>query len=167
MTQKDNEIQWRQLHEEIKELMQQELTLSRELLANMHEEELALMMRDQRSWTLVMQMRSSMIERLSTLRTQRQQTTQKIYPLLSLHATHPSLEEIFPLNEEISHDIFNLRDQLMALTERMNRQQHRNSHLEEHLKFQEQPSALRPRSFYPPELKQKKKANVATYTIKK
>jgi hypothetical protein len=153
----EDEKQWNVLHEEIKLLMQQELSITRELLANMHQEELSLMLRDPGSLNQVMQQRSSMLERLSGLRVQRQQTTQKIYPLIEVQTARPSLEEILPLNEEISYEIFNLRDQLLALTERMNRQQHRNTHLEEHLDPRGNPVYMQAQPLYPPMPRPKKK----------
>ncbi|MBY0529947.1 MAG: hypothetical protein K2P51_07120 [Rhabdochlamydiaceae bacterium] len=161
----EQQTEWNQLHGSLKNIMQQELSLTRELLANFHQEELSLMLQDQGSWTQIMQQRAQMIERLSTLRLQRQQTTEQIIPLAEKKGTTATLDEILPLNEEITYEIFNLRDQLLALTERINRQQSRNQHLREMpepLHFMPpSPTAL------PQPPRAKRKASVATYNIKK
>jgi hypothetical protein len=161
----EQQAEWNQLHGSLKNIMQQELSLTRELLANFHQEELSLMLQDQGSWTQIMQQRAHMIERLSALRLHRQSTTEQIVSLAEKKGPTPTLEEILPLSEEITYEIFNLRDQLLALTERINRQQHRNEHLSDHpepLHFMPpSPTAL------PQPPRAKRKAIVATYNIKK
>ncbi|MGE5195771.1 MAG: hypothetical protein ACM3JI_00395 [Anaerolineae bacterium] len=112
-----SDILWDEAHEGLKMAMQKEIGIMREVLANMHQEELALLMSDKDGWNQVMQQRGSLIERLGILRLERQEAAKKIENLLS---SSKKLE---------SCEIFSLRDQLLAIVERMNRQNNRNEML--------------------------------------
>ena len=156
----DTEEDWNTLHSDLRDGLQNEIRVTRELLSNMHQEEVSLMLHDTGSMNQILQQRSEMLETLSFLRLRRQQTTEKIEKI-SGHA-QPSLEKILPPNEEISSEILTLSDQLMALTERMNRQQTQNQRLTEHAD----------RQYYPQlqqisETRPKRKASIATYHLKK
>jgi hypothetical protein len=110
----------------------------------------------------VLQQRSQMLEKLSSLRLHRQETTAKIEKIISANHKAPSLDEILPPDDEISTEILSLSDQLMALTERMNRQQSQNQRLVDHPDH----------SHYLPiqsslQTRPKRKASIATYQIKK
>jgi|SRR5690349_22523917 len=153
---------WQTLHILLRDDLQKEIHLTRELLSNMHQEEVSLMLHDSGSLNQILQQRSQMLEALSSVRLHRQETTEKIEKIASTCHKNPSLDEILPPNEEISTEILSLSDQLMALTERMNRQHSQNQRLAEHPDH----------SHYAPlqpslETRPKRKASVVTYQIKK
>jgi flagellar biosynthesis/type III secretory pathway chaperone len=151
---------WHMLHDALRDNLQKEIHLTRELLSNMHQEEVSLMLHDTGGLQFVMQQRSYLLEKLSHLRLCRIEVTEKIEKMASMTHTPPSLDEILPPNEEISTEILSLSDQLMALNERMNRQQGQNQRLMQY------PDYLR----YPQpavETRSKKKASIATYQIKR
>ncbi len=153
---------WQTLHGELKDGLENEIRITRELLSNMCQEEVSLMLHDTGSLNQVLQMRALMLEKLSSLRLRRLKTTEKIEKLLALKHKSPSLEEILPPNEEISSEILSLSDQLMALTERMNRQQTQNQRIEAHGDHSPYPQPQNASQSRP-----KKKASVATFHIKK
>lgn len=155
-----NPEEWHMLHDILRDTLQKEIHLTRELLSNMHQEEVSLMLHDSGSLNLIMQQRGQLLERLSLIRLHRSETTEKIIKIAGKLSTQPTLDEILPPDEEISTEILSLSDQLMALTERLNRQQHQNLRLAEYGDHyvQMQPAA---------DTRPKKKASVATYQIKK
>jgi hypothetical protein len=155
----DDAKEWNMLHEQLKEALQKEVHIMRELLANMHQEELSLLLNDQGSLNELLEQRSRIIERLSTLRLSRIAATEKIEKIISKENT-PTTERILPPDEDTSTEILSLRDQLMALTEQMNRQQSQNQYLTEH------PDHTRIAPRESPQ-RAKRKASVATYQIKK
>ena len=159
MRQEKNEEEWKTLHISLKETLQKEVNITRELLTNMHQEELSLLFKDQGSLQELLHQRAAIIERLSSLRSVRIQTTEKIQDMLP-EADKNSEKSILPLEEEMSTEIFSLRDQLMALTEQMNRQNTQNQHLIEH------PESVHS-LFSQKTIRAKRKAAVATYQIKK
>jgi hypothetical protein len=161
MTEQNNLENWQSLHVSLKDDLQKEIYLTRELLSNMHQEEVSLMLHDNGGLEQILQQRSQMLEKLSSLRLHRQETTQKIEKIVSAHHA-PSLDDVLPPHEEISTEILSLSDQLMALTERMNRQQSQNQRLAEHPDHNRYPP-LQPS----PQTRPKRKASVATYQIKK
>lgn len=157
-----NPEEWHQLHDTLRDALQKEIHLTRELLSNMHQEEVSLMLHDNGSLNAIMQYRAGLLERLSLIRLHRSETTDKIIKIVGKDHKQPSLDEILPPDEEITIEILSLSDQLMALTERMNRQHHQNLHLAEHPEHNRYPQ-LQPAADPRP----KKKASVATYQIKK
>ena len=152
---------WQNLHDTLRNDLRSEIHLTRELLTNMRQEEVSLMLQDTGSLNQILQQRSGMLEKLSILRLHRQETTKKIERIVSSGHKNPSLDEILPLNEEISTEILTLSDQLMALTERINRQQSQNQHLTEHGDHYHYPQ-LQPS----PQTRPKRKVSIATYQIK-
>lgn len=162
---------WNEARDQLKISMQKEISMMRELLANMHQEELSLLMNDRGSWNNVMQQRSQLIERLSYLRVERLEATKKIEDMVCAKdkAKEITLEEILPADDENSCEILSLRDQLFALMEKMNFQQCRNellNHQAEHL------ADLPPQYGSPNPLPSsapnpKKKASIATYNFKR
>lgn len=156
---------WDQLHEELKCTLQKEIFLMRELLANLHQEELSMMMQDHGTYSQLAKQKSDMMERLSHLRTHRERTAEKIFAIAEKQKKDASWEDLLSEMGDASCEILNLRDQLMALTEKMNRQQSRNQHLTDHpdylLSLQHQ-EKLRQQKDRP-----KRKPTVATYQIKK
>jgi hypothetical protein len=153
---------WEALHTTLKEALQKEVHLMRELLSNLHQEELSLMFHDDGSLNHILQQRSQIVDRLSTLRLHRIKTTEEIEKMVSSSPQAPSVDQLLPPHEDSSSEILSLRDQLMSLTERMNKQNSLNVHLAEH-----------PERFIPPRLqaeekaREKRKASIATYQIKK
>ena len=123
--------EWDALHQQLKDTLQKEVNIMRELLANVHQEELSRMFHDEGSLSQVLQQRSYIMDRLSSLRASRIQATEMIEKMVSTKTT-PTLEHILPPEEEMSTEILSLRDQLMALTEQLNRQQTHNQYIIEH-----------------------------------
>ena len=149
---------WQTLHNILKEGLEKEIRLTRELLSNLHQEELSLMLHDVGSLNQVLQMRYSMLESLSALRLNRVKTTEKIEKIASSKNKHPSLEEILPPSDPITVEILSLSDQLMALTERLHRQ---NTHNQK-LKTNSDAHGYPPLS---PQGRPKRKASIATINI--
>ncbi len=119
-----------EIHEELKSSMQKEITLMRDLLANLHQEELSLLMHDRTSWNQLMEERATIVQKLGPWRSARIGATEKLVQHLSKEKNKGlSLEELLPPQNESSCEILSLRDQLMALTERMNGQNCRNQTL--------------------------------------
>ncbi len=154
----ENPENWQTLHNALRDSLEREIRLTRELLSNMHQEEVSLMLHDAGSLNQILQMRSPMLETLSALRLNRQKTTEKIRKMASNEDQTASLDEILPPDEAISLEILSLSDQLMALTERMSRQHTHNQRLTDHLSLtgNAQPSAQN---------RPKRKASIATINI--
>src|SRR4029078_7708234 len=110
--------EWNNLHDVLKETLKKEVSMMRELLANMHQEEVSLLLNDQGTVHELLHERCLIVERLGSLRTTRLEATNKIEKIAS-NESPPTLREMFPLEEETSTEILSLRDQLMALTEQM------------------------------------------------
>lgn len=138
---------WQELHEELRKGLEKEIRLTRELLSNMHQEEVSLMLHDSGTLNQVLEVRSEMLEELSLLRLRRVRTTQKIEKIAAV-----SHQEILP-------EVISLTEQLMALTERMNRVHSQNQRLAAYGDTYPHPHA--------PQARPKRKAAVATYNIKK
>ena len=109
--------------------MQKEVNLMRDLLANMHQEELSLLMHDRPSWNKLMEERAKIVEHLGSWRSLRIAATEKLTTHFGQEKKVPSLEELLPATLQSSCEILSLRDQLMALTERTNSQNCRNQTL--------------------------------------
>ncbi len=154
---------WQALHCCLRDDLQKEIHLTRELLTNMRQEEVSLMLHDSGSLNLILQQRAQMLEKLSSLRVHRQEITQKIEKIVSSENKNPSLDEVLPPNEEISTEILSLSDQLTALNEKMNRQQFQNQRLTEHPDHHHYPQPLEQTQ----QARPKRKAAIATYQIKK
>lgn len=139
--------------ETLKNFLQKEIYMMRELLANMYKEELSIQCQDKGGWEQVMLERAHMLARLGTIRQER----------LSATAEFEKKKEITELD---TIELFSLRDQLFALAERMNFIQSRNTYLSEHLPFKEGGVSHYPRSL-PHMERPKRKSSVATYPPKK
>jgi hypothetical protein len=156
---------WKETRDELKMIMKKEISMMREILANMHQEELNLNLGDQGGWTIVMQERSVLIERLGILREARIQATQKLEDLVPLSTKRDKktpLEQLLALDEEAYSEILLLRDQISALLERINFQNARNQTLFHRVEHQ---LALNtPRSYNPivEPVPVKKKISIAT-----
>ena len=152
----DNAEEWTALHVQLQQTLQKEVSMMRELLANMHQEELSLLLNDQGSLSQLLHDRTQLIDHLSTLRTTRLETAERIEKMTG----DKTPEQMFPIEEESSMEILSLRDQLMALTEQMNRQKSQNQYLIDH---PTEAKLAAPQNT----ARAKRKASVATYQIKK
>ncbi len=165
MSQHKKSERWTSLNEELRQTMQQEVSLMRELLANLHQEEVSLMLQDHGAYHSLVQQKSEMVERLSRLRLFREKTIAHICEILGPKQNRFEPEQILPDSDEISCEIINLRDQIVALREKMSRQLSRNEHLTEHpehlLSLHHQEKARQQK------IRAKRKPIVATYHIKK
>ena len=121
---------WNVAHERLKEWMHKEISIMREILANMLQEELSIQLNDLGSLDQVMCERSSMVERLSTLRSARLQATKNLEEL----AASRGQERVPPFDDASNCEILLLSEQIMALTEKMNDQNCRNNLLTHQMK---------------------------------
>jgi hypothetical protein len=158
------------IHEELKNAMQKEVLLMREILANMNQEEVSLILNDRGSWNSVMQQRYHLIERLSVLRSTRTKATNKLNSVIGKqhNVSQVPLEQILPLGDVGSCEILSLSDQIVSLTDRMNRQNRRNQTLS--CQIEHQLSIPRELRHQQPQLqaqnRPKQKNAVATYNTK-
>jgi hypothetical protein len=117
---------WTQLHTQLKDLMQREMETMRQLLANMHQEEMFIITKDKTYWNQLMEERALLIGQLSGLRQDRQSATES---LLSICNSSSNIEEVLSPEDENTSEILFLRDQILALLDRMNLQSSRNQML--------------------------------------
>ena len=116
--------------EELTECMKKEIRLMREVFANMHQEELALVMLDRNSWNQTLQDRFSLLQALGSLRSSRLIMTGEIEKLLAPSTGKKvPLEQILPRLEEEGCEILSLSDQILTLIGRMNDQHTKNENL--------------------------------------
>ena len=106
---------WVQTQEDLKQSMNKEIDLMREILFNMYQEEILLLQQDKESWKKLMQSRFYLIESIKVFRDDRTQIAQKLVKLSD--------------EEFISCEIALLLDQLMALSQKINSQNVRNQML--------------------------------------
>ena len=158
------------LHEQLRRSMEKEIRMMREILANMHQEELTLTMKDRATWNKVLEERSQMILRLSALRIERIEATEKLEKFAAQANPEKKLplDQLLPPADADSFELLSMRDQLMALIERMNSQNSLNEQLYiqiEHPLDLSSPLSYRqtPQNQAAP---QKKKASLATYPRK-
>lgn len=104
--------------EKLAEALKNEIELMREVLSNLHQEELALLENDRKKWTAVMEQRSDHVLNLKQIRNERMSYA----------------EELLPVFEEGSCEILSKLDQIFALVDRMNLQNCRNEVLFEQSK---------------------------------
>ncbi|MBS0620373.1 MAG: hypothetical protein JSS61_02820 [Verrucomicrobia bacterium] len=97
----------------LREGLIKEIYLTREMLSNMHQEELSLILHDRGTLHQVLGERAYLIERLSSLRLERERMTAKIH------------------EESLSAEILSLTEQLRALNDRIHRQQTLNQNIAE------------------------------------
>lgn len=153
----DQQEAWKETHAELQQSMKQEIETMREILANMHQEELSLMSKDKTAWAHIMEERSKLIARLSDLRDLRLQATLKLQSLAFPQGGTDEipLEKLLPAEEASSCETLFLRDQMMALLDRLNLQSNRNELLNNISERQEPALAPQPK-------KKKSKISVAT-----
>ncbi|NGX39808.1 MAG: hypothetical protein KR126chlam1_01141 [Chlamydiae bacterium] len=102
-----------------------EIELMREMLANLHQEELSLLENDKRTWARIAEERSDLVVNLKGLREGRHALGIQLEALsIELKQT-----ELFPAKDESSCEILSILDQLLALMDRTNLQNCRNDAL--------------------------------------
>jgi flagellar biosynthesis/type III secretory pathway chaperone len=110
--------------EEIKDLMKAEIRLMRELLSNMHQEEVALILFDKNGWTMTLQQRFSLMQSLASLRQHRQEVT---YTLTDGSGKSCQGRQKLPaLNDEDSIELALLAEQVLTLAQKVHEQNSKN-----------------------------------------
>lgn len=117
---------WNEMNEQLKLIMKREVSLLRELLSNMHEEELELIKEDTKGWEFLTQERIALFDRLDHLKQARLETREKMIDLLPLSQKNKPLEAFLALNEENYSELELLKSQTSALLERTEFQNQRN-----------------------------------------
>lgn len=116
---------WEQAHFELDTSLEKEIHLMREILANLHQEELALLENNFKCFKKIMDERSNFVVKLGKQRKKRIDST--------VHLTKVAVKqkrlEILPLEEASSCNVITKLDQLIALSERINLQNCRNDAL--------------------------------------
>lgn len=124
----DHHAIWNETHTNLQQSMKKEIETMREILGNMHEEEITLISKDMVAKAHVMEERAKLIQRLTSLRNARLEATQKLESLAFPHGVPKEipLEKLLPSEDAATCETLMLRDQMMALIERMNLQSNRN-----------------------------------------
>jgi len=125
---------WTEAHTKLQNLMKKEIDTMRELLGNLHQEEMLIIQKEMGYWNQLMEERSHLISQLSHLRQDRASITESLESMAHLHP-NVSLEELLPPDHENTWELLALRDQMFALLDRMNLQCSRNemlTHLAQH-----------------------------------
>jgi hypothetical protein len=122
---------WGVAFEQLKALLQKEVALMREMLANFHQEEFSLLMNEKETWVRVIEQRSDMVVTLIGLRHERTLATKALQELAKekLKKTSISFQELFAQEDIISGEILSLLDQILALVQKLNQQNCRNDFL--------------------------------------
>jgi len=120
--------EWTQHHTDLQNLLKKEIDTMRELLGNLHQEEMLILQKEMAYWNQLMEERGLLIQHLSHLRQDRMYTTEILESMNHSHANVP-LEELVPPDNENSWELLALRDQMLALMDRMNLQCSRNEML--------------------------------------
>ncbi len=119
---------WTETHSKLHTVMKREIETMRQLLANLHQEEIFILHQDKTYWNQLMEERGQLIAELSSIRQTRSTTTEILEEMF--HFSHSAaLEELIPLNDANSADLLFLRDQILTLLDRMNLQTSRNEML--------------------------------------
>jgi hypothetical protein len=152
---------WENAHKILHSSLSSEIRSMREVLASLHQEELALLHGEESRWAQVMQERSELVVTLANQREVRMQATTE----LTKCAISLGKKELLPHSEESSCSILSKLDQHTALLERINLQNCRN----EALFYQKKQKKGAPLvCTYPHPLHRvRKKVRVATYAQKR
>jgi flagellar biosynthesis/type III secretory pathway chaperone len=120
---------WTDIHQQLQDLMKKEIETMRQLLANMCQEEMFILRQETSLIQQLMEERAHLIDHLSSLRQNRLTTTEHLESIVQPNPEGSSLEALLPLNNENSWNLLSLRDQMIALLDRMNLQCSRNEML--------------------------------------
>lgn len=116
------------IFDRLKRFMTKEIAMMREILANMHEEELSLLTSDQPGFEKAMQARSDMVIELRSVRSDRNLAIRELESQAQSRLNRKQLthDDLLPVEES---EVRSLLDQLIALVDRLNFQNARNDHL--------------------------------------
>ncbi len=119
---------WLEVHIQLQDSMKKEIDVMREILANMHQEEYFLLSGDKVSKDHVIEERSLLLKRFNDIRNTRLSVTEMLEDLSfpDTDAEKMSLEECLLQSDEDSCETLFLRDQLVAIYNRMTMQNSRN-----------------------------------------
>ena len=120
--------EWTEHHTDLQNLLKKEIDTMRELLGNLHQEEMLIIQKEMAYWNQLMEERGHLIQILSHLRQDRIYTTEILESMNHSHANVP-LEELVPPDNANSSELLGMRDQILALLDRMNLQCSRNEML--------------------------------------
>lgn len=157
---------WGPAYEQLKDSLQKEVALMREMLANFHQEEFSLLMNEKEKWATVMEERSDMVVTLANLRRARIEATKILQDLAKDKLKKPqiSYKELFAQEDIVGGEILSLLDQILALVQKLNLQNCRNDFLFYEVKNAHELPLHCP---YPPPAPamqaKRKKTTVATY----
>jgi len=152
--------EWTKHHTDLQNIMKKEIDTMRELLGNLHQEEMLIIQKEVSHWKQLMEERGHLIEQLSYLRQDRIAATGILEAINNAHPNVP-LEELLPPDSENSCELLALRDQMFALLDRMNLQCSRNEMLS-HLSRHQAASQPHPGPLLEPEQGKKAKISIAT-----
>ncbi|MDN3506129.1 MAG: hypothetical protein P0S96_02765 [Simkaniaceae bacterium] len=116
---------WETAHDILDIALEKEIHSMREVLASLHQEELALLEGNEKAFIRIMRQRSSLVVGLIKERTDRMEAT----ALLTKCCVLLGKTEMLPHSDELSCQILTKLDQIVALLERTNLQNCRNEAL--------------------------------------
>ena len=122
-----DDLHWTPAHAELHRVMKREIETLRELLANLHQEELLILQKETSYWKTLMEERRALVEQLNDLKQSRLVAIKSLEE--SAVQTNLSLEQLLPLSHASSWEILSLRDQILTLSDRMSLQSSRNEML--------------------------------------
>lgn len=120
---------WSEIHQQLQDSLQKEIELVREILGNLHQEELSLLVNDRGTVSQVLQERASLSQRLINEQALRKQATERLQAVTFPHESLPSipLEQLLQQKEVVNHETLFLHGQAVALYQRMQLQDNRNA----------------------------------------
>jgi len=133
--------EWTKHHTDLQNLMKKEIDTMRQLLSNLHQEEMLIVQKETSYLNQLMEERGHLIEQLSYLREDRIAATGILEAINNSYPNVP-LEELLPLDNDNSCELLALRDQMLALLDRMNLQCSRNEMLTQLARHQAAPQPL-------------------------
>jgi hypothetical protein len=130
---------WNETHLQLQDAMKKEIETMREILGNMKEEEHFLVHKDKTAWHYTIEERTQLLNRLTEVQKQEHKLAISLQQMVLPHNDNElhSLEEILPRDDENRSETLSLRDQILALIDRMNLQSSRNEMLFELAKYRE------------------------------
>src|SRR5690348_3396632 len=99
------ENSWNKLHIDLRDSLQNEVRLTRELLANMHREEVSRLLGDQGMLNQILTEQSHLVERLGKLRLDRQEMTGTLETMVTDAKKAVSVDALLPPTEETTLEI--------------------------------------------------------------
>lgn len=126
-------LQWTPTHAQLQMIMRREISTLRELIDNLQQEECMILKKETIDRTQLIYQRQILVQQLSDLKQRRFSTIESLQT--QTHQKDSPLEKLLPLKNESSWEILSLRDQILALIDRMSLQSSRNemlTHLAHH-----------------------------------